>query len=57
MAQITNNNHGLLLTGDVTPQGTIEAVSFTAYKINGTWVPFHKVHGAYPVAEALVVVR
>ena len=37
--------------------GVIEAVSMTAYRIGGTWVPFVRVHGAYAPATPLVVVR
>lgn len=46
---------GCLCTGTVTPLGTIEQVSFTAYLIDGTWVPFHRVHGAYRPVMPLVV--
>lgn len=47
--------HGTLTTGTVTVLGTIEAVSLTAYRIGGAWVPFHKVHGPYEAATPLVV--
>lgn len=46
---------GCATIGDVTPLGAIEAVSYTAYRINGTWVPFHKVHGKPRRAEALAI--
>lgn len=45
--------HGLLPEGTTTRLGTIERASLTAYLINGTWVPFEKVHGPYQAAEAL----
>lgn len=47
--------HGTKTEGTLTGLGTIEAVSLTAYRINGTWVPFHKVDGAYSPADALVI--
>jgi hypothetical protein len=47
--------HGCLATGTVTPAGTIEATSLTAYRMtSGEWVPFHKVHGAYKPVMPLV---
>jgi len=46
--------HGTLLEGTETDLGTIERVSLTAYLIDGTWVPFSKVHGPYEWAEPLV---
>lgn len=46
--------HGCLSEGTETPLGVIEQVSLTAYLIDGTWVPFHKVHGDRPAAEPLV---
>jgi hypothetical protein len=46
--------HGTLRVGTRTYLGVIEAVSLTAYRINGTWVPFLKIHGAYPVAQPLI---
>jgi hypothetical protein len=37
---------GTIPTGTEVPGlGTVEATSLTAYLIDGTWVPFHKVHG------------
>jgi len=45
--------HGCLPTGTTTTLGTIERVSMTAYLINGAWVPFAKVHGAYKPAKPL----
>lgn len=44
-------------SGTITEHGTIEAVSLTAYLIDGTWVPFHLVHGKRPAVEPLVVIR
>jgi len=46
--------HGCLSEGTMTPLGVIDRVSLTAYLIDGTWVPFEKVHGPRPVAERLV---
>jgi hypothetical protein len=46
---------GCATVGDVTPLGTIEQVSLTAYLINGQWVPFHKVHGKPARAAALAI--
>ena len=46
--------HGTLTEGTLTGFGTIEAVSLTAYRINGTWVPFHKVDGPYSPETPLV---
>jgi len=54
MQDFTNTPHGLLEVGTETPLGTIERVSFTAYLIEGTWVPFEKVHGPYKPVERLV---
>lgn len=47
--------HGCLTIGDTVEAGTIEAVSFTAYQIDGSWVPFAKVHGAYSPVAPLVI--
>lgn len=44
---------GTLDAGTVTTLGTIERTSFTAYRINGAWVPFAKVHGAPKAAEEI----
>lgn len=46
--------HGLRKIGEVTDLGTIEAVSLTAYRIDGTWVPFSKVDGPYGWVSPLV---
>ena len=46
---------GCATIGDVTPLGTIEAVSYTAYLIDGQWVPYHKIHGRPQRAVALAV--
>lgn len=46
--------HGLRRIGEVTDLGTIEAVSLTAYRIDGTWVPFRKVDGPYAFVAPLV---
>ncbi len=48
-------SHGCLTTGTVTSFGVIEQVSYTAYLINGTWVPFFRVHGPYAPVMPLVV--
>ena len=46
---------GCLPTGTVTAFGAIVSTSYTAYEVEGgTWVPFHKVHGAYAPATPLV---
>lgn len=47
--------HGLRKIGEATDLGTIEAVSLTAYRIDGTWVPFSKVDGPYSFVEPLVI--
>lgn len=58
MAHFSEIQHGCLPAGTETPYGVIEAVTFTAYKMaDGTFVPFAKIHGAYAVAEPLVVLR
>lgn len=36
---------GTVPTGAVTPAGVVDAVSLTAYRIGGTWVPFRALHG------------
>ena len=46
---------GLFRSGDRTELGTIEQVSLTAYLIDGTWVPFQRVHGKPAAATPLVV--
>lgn len=46
---------GCARVGDVTPLGTIEHVSMTAYLIDGNWVPFARVHGAPKRAQALAI--
>lgn len=38
-------SHGQLEEGTETDLGVIEAVSLTAYLIDGRWVPFTRVHG------------
>ena len=57
MANFSSIPNGCLTEGTDTPLGVIQQVSLTAYLIDGTWVPFHKVHGPYPVATPLVVLR
>jgi hypothetical protein len=47
--------HGCLEEGTETPIGVIEAVSLTAYLIDGRWVPFQRIHGKPAKAEALAV--
>lgn len=46
---------GCLEEGTETPIGVIEAVSLTAYLIDGRWVPFQRIHGKPAKAEALAV--
>jgi hypothetical protein len=46
---------GCATIGDITPLGAIEAVSYTAYRIDGQWVPFHKIHGEPRRAAALAI--
>lgn len=47
--------HGSLTCGTVTPLGVIEQVSYTAYLIEGSWVPFTRIHGPYKPVMPLVV--
>ena len=49
----TATTPGTLAAGTVTAFGTIERTSFTAYLIDGAWVPFHRVHGAPKAAEPI----
>lgn len=56
MQNFSNIQAGLLPTGTVTEFGAIEASSLTAYKIEGRWVPFFKVHGHQAAASPLVVI-
>ena len=46
--------HGLLEEGTETPKGVIEAVSLTAYLIDGRWIPFTGIHGPYRAVTPLV---
>lgn len=55
MTDFTTIQHGLLSSGTVTPLGVIEQVSFTAYLIEGRWVPFTHIHGPYKPVMPLVV--
>lgn len=51
----TSVQHGTLPTGTVTDLGVIEASSLTAYRIDGEWVPFCRIHGQRrPVLQPLV---
>ena len=52
---ITTIPAGCIPTGTMTEMGEVEAVSLTAYRINGTWVPFHKIHGRPARAEAFAI--
>lgn len=52
--QFSNIQAGCLATGTQTVLGTIEAVSLTAYRIAGTWVPFQKIHGRPAMESPLV---
>ena len=45
---------GCIPTGTATQFGTIEASSLAAYRIAGSWVPFHRVHGKPATATPLV---
>lgn len=44
---------GCLEEGTETDLGIIEAVSYTAYMIDGRWVPFFRIHGRPARAESL----
>jgi hypothetical protein len=55
MCDFTAIPHGLLTEGTVTPLGTIDRVSLTAYLIGGRWVPFTGIHGPYCPVMPLVV--
>jgi hypothetical protein len=55
MSDFTAIPHGHLTEGTVTHLGVIEQVSFTAYLIDGRWVPFSGIHGAYRPVMPLVV--
>lgn len=46
--------HGTLEEGTETAAGVIEAVSETAYLIDGRWVPFVRIHGPRPSVDPLV---
>ena len=46
---------GCLREGTQTPLGVIEAVSVTAYRIEGKWVPHARIHGEPKRAEALAI--
>lgn len=50
----TNVQHGCLEEGTETRLGVIEAVSLTAYMIEGSWFPFHTIHGKRKPAQPLV---
>lgn len=52
---ITHVPHGCLKVGEETPLGTIEQVTYTAYRIRGRWVDFVKVHGPRKRAKALAI--
>jgi hypothetical protein len=47
--------HGCLPSGTVTPLGTIEQTSCTAYLIAGRWVPFTRLHGPRAAVTPLVM--
>jgi hypothetical protein len=55
MSDFSTIQHGCLATGTVTPLGTIEQVSLTAYLVGGRWVPFTGIHGPYAPVMPLVV--
>lgn len=46
---------GCLEEGTETPLGVIEAVSVTAYLIDGRWVAHRRIHGEPKRAEALAI--
>jgi hypothetical protein len=49
---------GMLPAGTVTPLGTIDFTSLTAYRMtSGEWVPFARVHGRPAPVMPLVVLR
>jgi hypothetical protein len=55
MSDFTNTIPGTLPVGTITPQGTIEAASLTAYRMtSGEWVAFRRVHGTPAFARPLV---
>lgn len=54
MTEFRNVQPGLLEEGTETTLGTIDAVSLTAYRIGGEWVPFYRIHGRPAPAEPLV---
>jgi hypothetical protein len=54
VAEFASVQAGLLQEGTETSLGIIEAVSLTAYLIDGRWVPFQQLHGRPPMAEPLV---
>jgi hypothetical protein len=45
-----------LPSGTFTKFGPIEQVSYTAYKIDGSWYAHEKIHGPRGWAEPLVVI-
>ena len=47
--------HGCLEEGTETDFGIIEAVSLTAYLIDGRWISFRTVHGTPKRVEPLVL--
>jgi hypothetical protein len=51
---ITDIPAGCLQPGDRTSYGAIQQVSLTAYRINGDWYPFAKIHGRPAPATPLV---
>ena len=51
----TTTPHGCLPVGTITRFGIIERVSFTAYFINGSWMPFAQIHGAYKPVQPLAL--
>jgi hypothetical protein len=54
MTDFSTVQAGTIPAGTVTPLGTVEATSYTAYKIDGEWVPFHRIHGKPSPATPLV---
>lgn len=55
MPEFTHVQHGLLSVGTATSLGTITAVSYTAYQIDGEWLPFDRLHGPRrPILTPLV---
>lgn len=53
----TNVQHGCLEEGTETRLGVIEAVSLTAYLIDGRWLSHRTIHGERKPGQPLVTLR